>query len=46
MFNVGPEGSATNTAGIWQILAQNHVTLALNGHDHDYQRWIAAWTQR
>ena len=39
MFNVGPEGSATNTAGIWQILAQNHVTLALNGHDHDYQRW-------
>jgi chitodextrinase len=39
MFNVGPEGSATNTAGIWQILAQNHVTLVLNGHDHDYQRW-------
>jgi chitodextrinase len=39
MFNVGPEGSATNTAGIWQILAQNRVTLVLNGHDHDYQRW-------
>jgi chitodextrinase len=39
MFNVGPEGTATNTAGIWQILAQNHVTLVLNGHDHDYQRW-------
>lgn len=39
MFNVGPEGSAANTAGIWQILAQNHVTLVLNGHDHDYQRW-------
>jgi hypothetical protein len=40
MFNVGPEGSATNTAGIWQILAQHHVTVALNGHDHDYQRWV------
>ncbi len=40
MFNVGPEGSATNTTGIWQILAQNHVTLVLNGHDHDYQRWV------
>jgi chitodextrinase len=41
MFNVGPEGSATNTAGIWRLLAQHHVTLVLNGHDHDYQRWIA-----
>ena len=40
MFNVGPEGTATNTAGIWQILAQHHVTIALNGHDHDYQRWV------
>ena len=40
LFNVGPEGTATNTAGIWQILAQNHVTMVLNGHDHDYQRWV------
>lgn len=39
-FNVGPEGVATNTAGIWQILAKNNVTLVLNGHDHDYQRWV------
>ena len=39
-FNVGPEGTATNAAGIWQILAKNHVTLVLNGHDHDYQRWV------
>jgi chitodextrinase len=40
MFNVGAEGTATNTAGIWQILAQNNVALVLNGHDHDYQRWV------
>jgi fibronectin type III domain protein/Big-like domain-containing protein/calcineurin-like phosphoesterase family protein len=40
VFNVGPEGTATNSAGIWQILAQHHVTLVLNGHDHDYQRWV------
>jgi hypothetical protein len=40
LFNVGPEGVATNTAGIWQILAQHHVTIVLNGHDHDYQRWV------
>jgi Bacterial Ig domain/Calcineurin-like phosphoesterase len=39
-FNVGPEGVATNTAGIWQILAKNNVALVLNGHDHDYQRWV------
>lgn len=40
LYNVGPEGPATNTSGIWQILAQHHVTLVLNGHDHDYQRWV------
>ena len=40
LFNVGAEGIATNTAGIWQILAQNNVALVLNGHDHDYQRWV------
>ena len=40
LFNVGSEGSATNTAGIWQILAQHNVTLVINGHDHDYQRWM------
>lgn len=40
LFNVGPEGAATNTSGIWQILAQHHVTIVLNGHDHDYQRWV------
>lgn len=40
LFNVGPEGTATNTTGIWQILAQHRVTLVLNGHDHDYQRWV------
>jgi len=39
VYNVGPEGSPKNGPGIWQILAQNHVTLVLNGHDHDYQRW-------
>lgn len=39
-FNVGSEGSSSNAAGLWQILAANHVTMALNGHDHDYQRWV------
>jgi hypothetical protein len=25
---------------IWSLLAQHHVTLVLNGHDHDYQRYM------
>ena len=40
VYNVGPEGSPANGPGIWQILAKNHVTLVLSGHDHDYQRWV------
>jgi hypothetical protein len=39
VYNVGPEGSPPNGPGIWNILAQHNVTLVLNGHDHDYQRW-------
>jgi hypothetical protein len=27
-------------ASIWSLLAQNGVTIVLNGHDHDYQRWV------
>jgi chitodextrinase len=26
-------------ADIWKLMAQNNVTIVLNGHDHDYQRW-------
>lgn len=39
LFNVGKEGSAKHTSGIWKILASHHVAIVLNGHDHDYQRW-------
>ena len=39
LFDVGPEGKATALAPIWSLLAANHVTLVLNGHDHDYQRF-------
>jgi hypothetical protein len=24
---------------IWKLLAQNHVDIVLNGHNHDYERW-------
>jgi hypothetical protein len=26
-------------SAIWQLMAQYHVNIVLNGHDHDYQRW-------
>lgn len=39
-FNIGPEGPSTGMADIWALLAQHKVTIVLNGHDHDYQRWL------
>jgi hypothetical protein len=40
VFNIGQEGPATRLQPIWGLLAQNGVTLVLNGHDHTYQRWV------
>jgi fibronectin type 3 domain-containing protein len=40
LFNIGPEGSASRMSAIWSLLAQYKVPLVLNGHDHDYQRWV------
>jgi hypothetical protein len=41
LYNIGPEGSDTNMQQIWALLAQHKVDIVLNGHDHDYQRWVA-----
>jgi hypothetical protein len=27
-------------SAIWQLMAKYHVDIVLNGHDHDYQRWV------
>jgi hypothetical protein len=40
LFNIGPEGSTTAMSDIWKLLAQYGVDIVLNGHDHDYQRWV------
>jgi hypothetical protein len=40
LFNIGPEGVDSAMASIWALVAQHHVPIVLNGHDHDYQRWI------
>jgi hypothetical protein len=39
-LSIGKEGSTPALADIWKLLAQYHVTLVLNGHDHEYQRWV------
>ncbi len=40
LFNIGPEGFETAMSDIWALMAQNGVSIVLNGHDHDYQRWV------
>jgi hypothetical protein len=38
--NVGPEGDTPRMDAIWQLMASKGVDIVLNGHDHDYQRWV------
>jgi chitodextrinase len=40
LYNIGPEGNKTSMAPIWTLMAQNGVSIVINGHDHDYQRWV------
>ncbi len=40
LYNIGPEGPTTSMAAIWALMAQYGVSIVLNGHDHDYQRWV------
>ena len=40
LFNIGKEPAATYMSDIWSLLAQSGVSIVLNGHDHDYQRWV------
>ncbi len=39
LFDIGPEGATTAMSDIWALMAQYGVSIVLNGHDHDYQRW-------
>jgi hypothetical protein len=40
LYNIGAEPAQTNLQQIWALLAQHKVDIVLNGHDHDYQRWV------
>ena len=40
LFSSGWHGSDRKLLSIWQILFDGGVTLILNGHDHDYERFL------
>ena len=41
LYNIGGEPPQTQMQQIWTLLAQSgKVDIVLNGHDHDYQRWV------
>lgn len=40
LYNVGPEGPAASMTDMWKLMAQYGVSIVVNGHDHDYQRWV------
>ena len=39
LFNIGKEPEQVGMTDAWKLFAKDKVTLVLNGHDHDYQRW-------
>ncbi len=40
LFNIGAEVPQKAMADMWALLAKYGVSIVLNGHDHDYQRWV------
>ena len=40
LFNIGSEGTVPALSSMWALMAQYGVSIVLNGHDHDYQRWV------
>jgi hypothetical protein len=40
-FSIGPEGTKPAMVDIWKLMVQYKVDIVLNGHDHDYERWVA-----
>ena len=39
-YSIGPNSDTSRMATIWSMLATAGVDLVLNGHDHEYQRWL------
>ncbi|PYO08836.1 MAG: alkaline phosphatase [Gemmatimonadetes bacterium] len=40
LFSSGTYGPATEVLGLWRILFAGGVDLVLNGHEHDYERFL------
>jgi chitodextrinase len=40
LFNIGAEAPKTSMSDAWALMNQYGVSIVLNGHDHDYQRWM------
>lgn len=41
VVSIGPQGDTTAMHDLWTLMTQRGVDLAISGHDHDYQRWMA-----
>jgi hypothetical protein len=39
-LSIGEEGNRPSLVDIWKLMAQYKVSLVINGHDHEYQRWF------
>jgi hypothetical protein len=39
-FSSGDHGDNKDSIELWQIMVDNKVDLVLNGHDHDYERFV------
>jgi acid phosphatase type 7 len=39
-FSSGDHGNSTDTAAFWDALYAADADLVLNGHDHDYERFV------
>jgi hypothetical protein len=39
-FSTGPHGDHPGVAPLWQALYDHGVEVVLQGHDHNYQRWV------
>lgn len=40
LFSSGVHGQSASMRSLWEILYANNVDLVLNGHDHDYERFL------
>jgi hypothetical protein len=40
LFSSGTHGGTAEALGLWKILYDNGVELVLNGHEHDYERFV------